>query len=242
MSTALQDTNGPLKTILDELLQQGVAFSSPHGLPIIHATDGLPLKLIPFSTARNPKCTDYDSWVCFYEDDRKFARLWINPRECLKRLKLFRGIVSPDNSLSIYADEEEQLEQVRLARFMAGLLQANGIPVIGNVRYANRFSQPFCCEGLPHNATIAVGSLGCLKDLQLRQAFIEGLAFTCDTLSPKRLLVYGGCPDVIFGQYRRLGIQVVPYETQTTTRHREAEKHRRQAREQRLDAQHGRLF
>ena len=46
-------------------------------------------------------CSDFDSWVVFYEADKYFERLWNNPKQYISKLKRFQGVITPD--FSIYA-------------------------------------------------------------------------------------------------------------------------------------------
>ena len=68
-------------------------------LPVVKTSDLLPDKVITFSKAMSRTWEDFDCWVVFYEHDRKFERLWNNPRQYLNKLKKFKGVISPDFSL-----------------------------------------------------------------------------------------------------------------------------------------------
>ena len=68
-------------------------------LPTIKTSDLLPHKVITFSKAMRKNCSDFDSWVVFYEADKCFERLWNNPRQYISKLKRFQGVITPDFSI-----------------------------------------------------------------------------------------------------------------------------------------------
>ena len=232
----------PLVPLDREFLLRGVELSKPNGLPVIHAINLLPKKIIPFSTAMQSEWKDFDCWVCFYERDSGFERLWNHPMNYLERLKRFQGIISPDYSLSIYDDPITQFRQIFRGRVLAAWMEVNGIPVIANVRYANLESLPFCCEGIPCGNVFSVGTLGCLQKKEFWLAVKEGVDYSVGLLNPQTIVVYGGCPMQIFGRYRQQGIQILSFESQTRQRLDEAKAGRRQADFQKQDALQGRLF
>ena len=125
---------------------------------------------------------------------------------------------------------------------MAAWLQDNGVPVIVNVRYANAESADFCCEGVPCDGTIAIGTLSCLRNKEKRRVLIEGLEFIVSKLNPKTIVVYGGCPDSIFGKYRRMGIQIVPCKALTRIARDASKKRARIAANESMEKIQGRLF
>ena len=125
---------------------------------------------------------------------------------------------------------------------MTAWLQENGVPVIANVRYANMASKDYCCEGLPCGGTIAIGTLGSLRNDDKRKALIEGLEFIVSSLNPKTIVVYGECPDCIFGKYRRMGIQVIPCKALTRIARDASKKRARIAANESMEKIQGRLF
>ena len=232
--------------IIDEqhdFLMKDVELSPKHGMPVLHSSPhDLPKRIITFTQAKSPSWIDYDCWVCFYEADKKFMCFWNNPLNYLERLQKFKGVISPDFSLSINADEEDQYRQFFCGRLLAAWLEQNGIPVVTNIRYANRFSQPFCCEGVPKHAMIAIGTNGFLRDREFRQIIAEGVDFAVATVEPKAVLVYGGCPNNIFGKHIQRGINIIPYKAQIKIAHEASEFRKKKEKIQALDAKQGRLF
>lgn len=124
----------------------------------------------------------------FYEDDASFERLWNNPQKYIPILKKYKGVITPD--FSDYRDMPLVMQQWNTYRNRAigCRLQDNGIPTIANVRWGDKRTFPFCCAGTPKNSIIAIGSHGCIKLLQKRPYFINGLDYSVKTLQPMKEL------------------------------------------------------
>lgn len=178
----------------------------------------IPNKLILFSKAL--KSSDHDCWVCFYEDDAAFERLWNNPNRYLPILKQYNGCISPD--FSLYRDMPLVMQQWNIyrSRAIGHWLQQNGIPVIANVRWGDERTFNICCYGVPKGATIAVGSHGCIKIQREREFFARGLEHAVKKLKPKTIIVYGAAPDSVFSQYKESGIEILQFDSEYMTVHR----------------------
>ena len=242
MTSSLQTSESSQHTKLGMLLENA-PLSNVHEIPVINPLKvDLPRCLIPFSEAVSQKCRDFNCWVCFYEKDSAFECLWNNPQRYLSRLRKFQGVISPDYSFSLTSPWAEQFFQFLRGRALAGWLQSNGIPVIGNVRYANEASKDFCCEGLPPNDVISVGSLGLLKDPDMCKALEMGLEFAVSQLHPRTILVYGGHPEKVFGRYRCQGITILSFPARINSRLNESQKRKSELKTQDFDAVQGRFF
>ncbi len=193
-------------------LVQNADYDGRIELPCFHTSDKLPNRLIPFSKAMERTNTDFDRWVMFYEHDKKFERLWNKPRAYLDKLKRFRGIISPDFSLYRNMPLVMQEWNTYRGRALAHWLQENGIEVIPNVRFNDERTYEFCFDGIERNKTIAVGTHGCIKRIEDRELFKLGLRETVERLSPKNIIVYGAAPDDIFGEYKKLCINITVFE------------------------------
>lgn len=206
------------KDVFRAFLVKNATFDSELEIPCIKAEDRLPSRLIPFSKTIGG--TDYSAWVHFYEDDAAFERLWANPERYLPILKRFEGVIAPD--FSLYRDMPLVMQQwnVYRSRAIGHWLQENRIPVIANVRWGDRRTFGLCCAGVPRNATIAVGSHGCVKLLREREYFKHGLEYAVTVLSPKTIVVYGAAPDEIFGGYKEAGISILQFDSEYMVTHR----------------------
>lgn len=208
------------KDVFHAFLVNTATFDGDLEIPCISSEDNLPSKLIPFSKAVGGK--EFDAWVHFYEDDATFERIWNRPQKYLPILKRYQGIITPD--FSLYRDMPLAMQQWNVYRSHAigHWFQENGIPVIANVRWSDERTYNLCCAGVPKYATIAVGSHGCIKLLQERKYFRQGLSHVVERLSPKTIIVYGAAPDAIFSKYKDSGITVLQFDSDYMVAHRKA--------------------
>ena len=167
----------------------------------------------------------HKAFVCFYMDDYKFdgsRGIWHDSAHALKVIRHFGGVITPD--FSTYQDFPEPLKiyNTYRMRVFGYWLVDNDVKVIPNVRWGDKRSYDFCCNGVGTNGTIAIGSHGCIKLLTDRPFFEEGLKHIVHQLHPKTIIVYGAAPDKIFDAYRKMGISIVQFDSVFMSSHRKA--------------------
>ena len=199
-----------------------VAFANYSGIfefPRIYPIHEVPNRLIAFSKAVSNK--DFDQWVHFYEDDYLFERIWRNPKRYLSLLKKYNGVILPD--FSVYRDMPfvMQLWNIYRSRAVGCWLQANGIKVIANVRYGDKRTYRCACDGLSKHCVIAVGTHGTIKNREDRRIFVAGLEVVVKILQPTTIVVYGSAPKSIFAKYEEAGIQIIQFDSNYATAHKE---------------------
>ena len=199
------------KDVFRAFLIKNAHFEGNLEMPGIMPQDELPNKLILFSKILD--CKDYDQWVCFYEDDAAFERIWNNPKRYLPLLSKFRGVISPDFSLYRDMPLVMQYWNIYRNRAIGHWLQENGIHVITNIRWGDERTYRTCCIGAPKHSIIAIGSHGCIKLLNNREHFKNGLAVVVNELKPKAIVVYGSAPDALFEEYENSGIIIKRFQT-----------------------------
>lgn len=213
-------TRSGCRDVFHAFLVKDAIFESELEIPSILPESDLPGKLTLFSQCL--KANDHDSWVCFYEDDVAFERLWNNPSRYLPVLKRFGGVITPDFSLYRDMPLVEQLHNIYRSRALGHWLQRNGVPAVANVRWGDERTFEACCAGVPKNSTIAVGSHGCIKLNREREFFADGLEYVVKELTPKCIIVYGTAPDSIFGKYKEAGITILQFDSNCMEAHRKA--------------------
>lgn len=218
MSKLKSDMKG-CKDVFNAFLVALATYAGAFEFPVIQFTDCIPNQLISFSKAIS--CKDYDQWIHFFEFDYLFERVWRNPRRYLPILSRFNGVILPD--FSVYRDMPlvMQLWNIYRSRAVGCWLQANSVSVIANVRWGDYRTYRVCCDGVPRGCTIAVGTLGTIQCAEDRRLFEEGLAVVVELLSPKVIVVYGAAPEVVFGKYRGMGIEIIQFESETSRAHGE---------------------
>lgn len=214
----INNTRSGCNDVFRAFLVKNATYSGEQEIPCLKKETAIPNSLILFSKAISSK--SFDSWVCFYEDDVNFERIWNNPRKYLPILKRFAGVVSPD--FSLYRDMPLVMQEwnVYRNRAIAHWLQEEGVSVIPNIRWGDKRTYKICCNGIQQGGTIAIGSHGCIKLLQEREPFKSGLDYVVSRLHPKTIVVYGKAPDAIFEKYRKSGIVIKQFESDFSIAHR----------------------
>lgn len=213
-------TRSGCRDVFHAFLVENAEFTTDLEIPCMHHENRIPTKLIPFSKAIGS--TDYQCWVHFYEDDASFERLWNNPHRYLPILKKYAGVISPD--FSLYRDMPLVMQQwnVYRGRAMGCWLQENEIPTLPNVRWGDNRTFGVSCAGVPKDGTIVIGSHGCTKLLVEREYFVDGLNYVIKALTPTIVIVYGSAPPAIFDKYRRMGIQIIQFDSAFAIKHKKA--------------------
>ena len=209
----INSTRGGCKDVFHAFLLRNAYYAGELEIPVIQSTSAIPNRIITFSKALHTD--DYDQWICFYEDDATFERIWNNPKKYLPILKKFNGIITPDFSLYRDMPLTMQIWNIFRSRALGRWFQENGINVIVNVRWGDHRTHFICCLGVPKNSAIAIGSVGCIKLIENRKIFIKGLDYAVKHLRPTFIIVYGSAPDYIFDKYKKQGITILQFDSET---------------------------
>ncbi len=188
-------------------LLERARYAGEYDLPVLKEEREIPRKLITFSRALREK-HDYHQWVCFYEDDFLFERIWNSPNKYLPILSRFDGIITPDFSVYYDMPFAMQVWNIFRARTIGSWLQQNGIKVIPNIRFGDDRSFDICCDGISRHSTIAIGSLGCIKDKEYRSVFNAGVRHVAEKLKPETIVFYGAAPECS-SELKRNGINIM---------------------------------
>lgn len=207
------------KDVFNSFLVSTANYDSEYEIPVIKPIYIAPESVIEFSKAISSK--EYNRWVHFYEDDHLFERIWRNPRRYLPILKKFKGVILPD--FSLYRDMPlcMQIWNIYRSRAIGNWLQKNGVLVIPNVRWGDYRTHKISIAGLSKHGTISIGALGCIKDKDNRNVFIDGFNYAIRELTPNILIIYGSIPDYLLKEYNSLGINVVIFPSSISLSHKE---------------------
>ena len=208
------------KDVWNAFLVASAQYAGIFEFPIIQPTRYIPNRLIAFSKAVHS--SDFNQWVHFFEDDWMFERLWRNPKRYLEILRRFNGVILPDFSLFRDMPLVMQLWNIYRSRAIGIWLQKNGIKVIANVRFGDKRTFRYCCDGIAKNTSIAIGTHGTLKNPEDCKVFCEGLEVIVRLLRPSAIIVYGAAPESIFRKYIDMGIEIVRFESDCAVSHKEA--------------------
>lgn len=204
--------------VFHAFLVENASYDGKFEMPSLMPVSLVPNKLVPFSKAIAQK--NYDVWVCFYEYDANFIRIWNQPHRYLPILQKFKGVISPDFSLYRNMPLCMQMWSTYQGRALAYWWQENGIHVIPNIRFSDARSFEFCFNGIPKNSIISVGTHGCIKEKIDRKYFKDGLSKLVEILSPNTIIVYGPAPNEIFFKYINLGINIIQFNSEISSYHK----------------------
>lgn len=196
----------------------GAQFEGCYEIPTIRRTSLVPNDLIPFDKAISSR--QFNQWVHFYIHDYQFLRIWRNPWRYLPILLKFEGAISPDFSVMWDYPLYKQLEAVCHSRELGSWMQRNGIPVIPNVRWGKEATYGFAFDGIELGGTVAVGTVGCMRDKESREVFERGFGVMLERVVPSRIVVYGSCNSEVFQAAEHTGVEIVAFECVTTAAHR----------------------
>lgn len=165
-------------------------------------------EVIPFNVAKSVE-QKQKYYVHFYIDDYQFDRVWYAPEKYMEFLKQFKGVIGPDFSLYTDMPKVMQLWNCYRSRTLTRYWQDNGIDVIPNATWSDESSYSWCFDGLPKNSTIAVSSVGCIKNARALLNFCKGFQEMDKKLKPTKILFYGIIPESLKGDKRI--IQIATY-------------------------------
>lgn len=171
------------------------------GYPDVEWSDTIPDKLIGFNEVLTAK--NFDCGVHFYLDDYQFERIWNNPEKYIEKLKQFQCVIAPDFSLYANMPKAMQIWNVYRSRTIAKALSDANIDVIPCIQYSDKDSYAFSFENLPKGGVVSLSSVGCVKDKEALEMFVEGVNYMLEKLNPEIILLYGTKPkDVDFGNVK----------------------------------------
>ena len=142
----------------------GATFAGEMDLPTMHAVSLVGtnhIRLVPFSVAISPSCTDYDAFVDFYEDDYQFERFWNNPSRYIGRIERFAGAIEPDFSTCLDFPIALKAYNTYRNQALGSFLQRSGMICIPNARCEPDL--PWMLDGTPHESVIAIGARAAVK-------------------------------------------------------------------------------
>ena len=198
----------------------GVTYDGDFEMPVIKGTDLVPKRLVRFSDSRSRKRDDPSAWVVPYEHDVKLRPFWRNAFKYMEGLLEHPGIISWDFSMYRNMPFGLQFWNCFRGRLLGSLYERCGGTCIPNVRPTDRRSLAYSLDGLPTEATIAMGTPGAITTSEDRAVFAMYVKETVKRLRPKNIVVYGAAPEDVFYTALEAGTNVVSYPTQTEIAHR----------------------
>lgn len=138
-------------------------------------------------------------------------------------LKSFNGVITPDFSIYLDMPLSTQIWNTYCNRVLAYWLQSNGVDIISNIRWGDERSYYFAFEGIEKGGTVAIGSLGMIKDKDNKYYFEKGLNVMVEVIKPETIVCIGSMADKIFGKYNEMGIKLINIPSEISFIHKKKE-------------------
>lgn len=162
-------------------------------IPYISPTEFSECELIGFNYVSG--CKDRENkGVHFFLDDYQFIRLWNSIDKYIPVLKQFKYVLTPDFSLFTDFPKALQIYNHYRKHWIGAYMQENGINVIPTIGWSTEESFDWCFDGEPVGGSVAVSSVGCMKNKQAKEIFIKGYNEMIKRLEPETIIFYGDIP------------------------------------------------
>ena len=194
MSTeASLDQRGPSRHARDVFhawMLEGADYAGPLDMPVLEPVYANPEKIIAFSDAMKPNCTDFNQVVHFFEDDCVIERFWNNPLAYLPKLSKFRGTIGLDYSVGWNFPKALKYYNYFRNNACTYWMQQNMKLSIPQARCeADNYNSVLA--GHPKHSTIAIGARAMVRNKEDRAVLIQSVKLIVDFLEPTNLLWYG---------------------------------------------------
>lgn len=168
-----------------------------YNMPIIKRCNYIPENLIGFNYVKTVKETNVG--VHFFIDDYQFERVWNSPQLIIERLKKFQCVFTPDWSLYMDMPMAMKIWNIYRSRLIGQMCQDAGMNVIPTLSWAEKETYQFCFDGLEQGGTVAVSTVGVMRDKKAKEIWVDGMKEAMTRLQPKQVILYGSEIDFDFG-------------------------------------------
>ena len=166
-------------------------------MPVIESCSYIPGDLQGFNyVLSNP---DPNKGVHFFIDDYQFERVWNRPDFYIEKLMNFPCVLTPDFSLYMDMPIAMKIWNVYRSRMFGQMCQNYGINVIPTLSWAEEETYEFCFDGIEPGGTVAVSTVGVMKDKQAQQIWRSGMDAAREIIAFKNVVCYGTEIDYDFG-------------------------------------------
>lgn len=133
---------------------------------------------------------DRNMGVHFFLHDDQFDRVWNIPDKYITYLSRYECVLSPDFSMYTDFPLAVQIYNHYRKHWLAAYWQSKGIKVIPTISWSDESSFDWCFDGEPINSVVAVSDVGCKRNKEYNEAFLEGYTEMLNRLDPSKVLFY----------------------------------------------------
>lgn len=173
-------------------------------IPKLARCDYTPKDLIGFNYALTS--TQKNVGVHFFVDDYQFERVWNQPEKYTRILAQYDCVLTPDFSLYMDMPRCMKLWNIYRSRLIGQIWQGAGMKVIPTMSWAEPETFEFCFDGIPEGSTVAVSTVGVLREKTAREIWQQGADEMMRRIQPQTIILYGRPIDYNWG-----GIKIVSY-------------------------------
>ena len=161
------------------------------GMPIIKKEEiELKQETVSFNNRTQKDCVA----LHFFIDDYQFERIWNNPERYIEMFKKYEYICSPDYSLFLDHPKAFQIFNTFKKQYLGAYYQLHGIKVVPTVSWSDSSSYEWCFDGIEQGSCVACSSVGCLRDKEAKEMFINGFEYMLYKINPSKVLMVGKLP------------------------------------------------
>ena len=168
-----------------------------YDMPLLTATRHIPSDLISFNYVLNKD--SFEKGVHFFIDDYQFERIWNEPHKYMDRLSQFDCCLTPDFSLYMNMPIAMQVWNTYRSRLVGQIMQSYGIRVIPTLSWSGPGSFEFCFDGIEPGGTVAVSTVGVMKDKEAQNTWKAGMKEAIRRIHPSHVVVYGAPIEFDYG-------------------------------------------
>ena len=174
-------------------------------MPVLNPCRYVPEDLIGFNYVLSTKRRD--AGVHFFIDDYQFERIWNDPHLYIEKLMDFPCVLTPDFSLYMDMPMSMKIWNVYRSRLIGQMMQDEGINVIPTLSWAEEKTFCFCFDGIPSGGTVAVSTVGVMKDKEAQKIWKAGMDEALRHFEPKTIICYGSPIEYDFGKINVVEIE-----------------------------------
>ena len=131
------------------------------------------VKLLGYDQTRPSDKANAQSFVHFFLDDYKFEVIWNDPEPRIRKLRQYKGVLSPQFSTYYTMPASVQIHNTFRSRWCGAYLQSKGFTVIHTVSWGWPQSYWYCFDGIEKGSTVALSTLGVKKEKGLFSARLQ---------------------------------------------------------------------
>ncbi|MBQ6585662.1 MAG: DUF4417 domain-containing protein, partial [Coriobacteriales bacterium] len=112
-----------------------------------------------------------------------------------------------------------QLQSIACCRELGSWLQRDGLNMVPNIRWACENTYDYAFDGIESGGTVAVGTIGCMREKEPRLIFETGFMQMIERIAPKRVVVCGSVRSSVFSDAESEGIEIIHFPSATSRVH-----------------------